>query len=430
VKACLITTGQPATNPRLVKEADALAGAGYDVHVVAAHWGEWATEMDRGILASRSWQMTLVDWRQAHDPSLFLRSRLRHWAFRKLTPAWTLGGVAPVAALSRVGPELLAAARRVPASIYIAHNLGALPVACAAAKATTARVGFDAEDFHSGQLSSFHDAQLAAFTRAVERRLIPQCAYVTAASPGIADAYRTLCGIRQPTCILNVFPLRERPARFRPRSVDSPLRLHWFSQTIGPTRGLEDAVGAVGLLRGRDIQLHLRGRWQPGYEDQLRRLAAMHGVAQEQIVSYQPSPPEDLVRLSAEYDIGLALEWPVSANHDILLSNKIFTYLLAGNAVIASRTSGQLALATELHQAASLCQPQNPASLAAAIKTWIENPSALDRARETAWHLGTNRYNWDLEQTKFLKVVADALRETPSQSSESTRLAKSLAAPV
>jgi glycosyltransferase involved in cell wall biosynthesis len=193
---------------------------------------------------------------------------------------------------------------------------------------------------------------------------------------------------------------------------------------------LEDAVGAVGLLRGRDIQLHLRGRWQPGYEDQLRRLAAMHGVAQEQIVSYQPSPPEDLVRLSAEYDIGLALEWPVSANHDILLSNKIFTYLLAGNAVIASRTSGQLALATELHQAASLCQPQNPASLAAAIKTWIENPSALDRARETAWHLGTNRYNWDLEQTKFLKVVADALRETPSQSSESTRLAKSLAAPV
>jgi len=36
-RVCLVTTGQPACNPRLVKEADALAEAGFDVHVVAAY---------------------------------------------------------------------------------------------------------------------------------------------------------------------------------------------------------------------------------------------------------------------------------------------------------------------------------------------------------------------------------------------------------
>jgi glycosyltransferase involved in cell wall biosynthesis len=365
--------------------------------------------MDREILSTRSWDMNLIDWRRTHDPVLFFRSRARHWAYRKLTGMWGLTRLSPVATLSRVGPELLAATRQVSADIYIAHNLGALPIACAVGKAHGAKVGFDAEDFHSGQLSRPEEARAASFTRAVERRFLPQCTYVTAAAPGIAEAYRALCGIPLPTCILNVFPLNDRPARFRPCAAGAPVRLHWFSQTIGPTRGLEDAVRAIGLLKEHSVELHLRGRWQAGYERQLRQLADACGVEQRRLVSHPPAPPEQLVRLSSEYDVGLALEWPVSTNHDILLSNKIFTYLLAGNAVIVSRTSGQLAIAPQLGVAASLCEPQNPASLATALKTWLEHPGTLTIARETAWRLAEERFNWDYEKAKFLDVVDRAL---------------------
>jgi glycosyltransferase involved in cell wall biosynthesis len=193
---------------------------------------------------------------------------------------------------------------------------------------------------------------------------------------------------------------------------------------------LEDAVRAIGLLKRADVELHLRGRWQDGYEGQLRQLAAERGVAQRQIVSYAPSSPDQLVRLSSEYDIGLALEWPISVNNDILLSNKIFTYLLAGNAVIASRTSGQAAIAPELGQAAALCEPRNPASLANAIKAWLEHPNTLDAARETAWRLGSTRFNWDSEQTKFLQVVASALGVTATPNPEPARQAKTAVAPA
>ena len=44
--------------------------------------------------------------------------------------------------------------------------------------------------------------------------------------------------------IHNTFPLPARtpnPARLDPRR----LRLYWFSQTIGPGRGLEDAIRAL-----------------------------------------------------------------------------------------------------------------------------------------------------------------------------------------
>ena len=143
--------------------------------------------------------MTFIDWREEQAPGLFFKSRLRHWAARKITGLPGVAGALAPAALSRIGPELLRAATGIPAELYIAHNLGALPAACAAAAKHGSRVAFDAEDFHSGQLSAPSDAHAAAVARSAERRYLPRCAYVTAAAPGIAEAYRDLCGIPLPT---------------------------------------------------------------------------------------------------------------------------------------------------------------------------------------------------------------------------------------
>ena len=63
-RICLVTTSQPSANPRLVKEADALVAAGHDVHVVGAHWVDWATEADAALIAARGWSFSFVDWRK------------------------------------------------------------------------------------------------------------------------------------------------------------------------------------------------------------------------------------------------------------------------------------------------------------------------------------------------------------------------------
>ena len=327
MKVCLVTTGQPSTTPRLVKEADALAASGYEVHVVAAHWADWATKMDGELLASRSWGMTFIDWRLEHAPLLFSYTRVRHWAARKATWLYPMNGEVTVAALSRVGPDLRNAALKVKADLYIAHNLGALPAAVAAATAHSSRFGFDAEDFHSGQLSSSSGPE-ARLTRDAEIRFLARSTYVTAASPGIAEAYRDLCGIPLPTCILNVFPLKQRPDRFRLASTHDPVRLYWFSQTIGPNRGLEDAVRAMGLLNHHVLELHLRGSWARGYEAFLRKLAAESGVDQNRIVSHEPTLSDEMIRQASSYDIGLAIEPSALRSTTILLfrtrSSRIF----------------------------------------------------------------------------------------------------------
>ena len=305
--------------------------------------------------------------------------------------------------LARVGPELGAAALTVPADLYIAHNLGALPAAIHAGRVHGAPVGFDAEDFHSGQLPPASD--LALFTARTEKRLLPQCAYVTAASPGIARAYAALCGIPEPVCILNVFPLDHRPSQFREASTDGPLRLYWFSQTIGPNRGLEAAVKALGLLGRADVELHLRGTPQAGFEIALRQLARTAGVSPDRIHLHAPACADDMTRCAAGFDVGLALEPLASENNDIALSNKIFTYLLAGCAVVATQTKGQSALLDQLGPSARGCAIDDAESLAAAVRPWVENRESLDLARRAAWALGESRFNWNLEKDRFLAVI-------------------------
>jgi glycosyltransferase involved in cell wall biosynthesis len=320
-------------------------------------------------------------------------------------------------ALTRLAPELGREVRRHHADLYIAHNLGSLPVAIDAAHRIGARVGFDAEDFHSGQLSPDRDRALHALTQAVERRSLPRCDYVTAAAPLIADAYASLCDIVTPGVVLNVFPKRHRPAAERTRR-DGPVRLYWFSQTIGPDRGLEDVVAALALLRRPDVELHLRGRWQDGYETRLRRVAADAGVKSERIVVHGPAAQDAMVALASDMDIGLALEPPVSHNNDILWSNKVFTYLLGGTPVVLSRTTGQARLAPLLRDAAVIYTPGDAPALAAALEPWTADTSALARARRAAWQLGDEQYNWEIEQRRFLHIVDNVLdvRWTKAQS--------------
>jgi hypothetical protein len=168
-------------------------------------------------------------------------------------------------------------------------------------------------------------------------------------------------------------------------------------------------VAAVGQLRDSRVEIHLRGRWQSGYEAELRGLASGAGVTTNQIVSHSPADPDAMVALAADMDIGLALEPPVSRNNDILWSNKAFTYLLAGIPVALSRTSGQHALASQFGDAAVTYAPGNAQELATALDRWTKNPAALAHARAAAWRLGDDRYNWEVEAPRFLSIVSDVL---------------------
>ncbi len=407
-RVCLVSTGQPSTNPRLVKEADALAANGFDVHVIGAHWADWADRADVALLADRSWSAQVIDWREASAPWLFWKTRARHFGARAAFASGITAAEVRDAAVGRLTPELTAAAVAWPADLYIAHNLGALPAAAAAARRHGARLGFDAEDYHRGQAPK-GDTAARALAAACEERYLPECDYVTAASPGIAEAYAGLSRTR-PLVVLNVCPLADWPAAPVP-SRGGPLRLYWFSQTIGRDRGIEAVIRAMGVLAPLPIELHLRGVWPPGFASTLQAVAHVAGAPWERVVRHDPAAPGEMVRLAAEFDVGLATEPGHTENADLALSNKIFTYLLAGVPVLATATTAQAELAPAFGDAAALAPVGDAQAIASALRGWIERPAELAAARQAAWQLGTTRYNWDLEQVKFLDAVRTTVRD-------------------
>lgn len=404
-RVCLVTSGHLSTNPRLVKEADALASSGYDVSIVCARFAAWADRADREF-ESRPWHVRKIAFGPLAGPALHIGQGVRRYV--GLFTYKALGRSAELA-LHPATPALSRAACERPADLYIAHNLPALPAAARAATIHHAKLGFDAEDFHRGELTEAPgQAEDLALTREIEDAYLRRCDYLTAASPGISEAYTRACGVERPTVILNVFPKTQAPPSFTSKGVVTPgPSLYWFSQTVGPNRGLETVVEAVARSKSRPT-MYLRGTPTAACQEALVGLAARSGVG-DRIVFLPPTAPGELVRDAARYDVGLACEVNSPENRRICLTNKLFTYLLAGIPVLASDTPAQARMAAEMGGAAIVYGARDPADLARAIDGLFGEPETLARARQAAWTVGQNRFNWEIEGATFLDVVRRVL---------------------
>jgi glycosyltransferase involved in cell wall biosynthesis len=410
VRVCLITPGHLSTNPRLVKEADALTQAGHEVTVLAATYQAWGRETDRAF-AERPWRRASpVAFGPDAPAGLRILQVARQRAARAVFAAGARGPRIAAAAAHPATPDLAAAAAQIPADLYIAHYIAALPAAARAAQAHGAAYAFDAEDFHAGEAPDgvAGDRPLIA---SVERAFLPGAAWVTAASPGIADAYVEAYGLARPTVLLNVFPRDEAPAGpTGGGSFEPGPSVYWFSQTLGPDRGLEAAIGAIGRARSRP-HLVLRGQPARGYRAELERLAAQAGAADR--LHVRPlAAPCDMARLAAEHDLGLAAETGRTRNRQIALTNKLFTYLLAGVPTLLSDIEAHRRIAAEMGGAARLYRVDDPETLAAAMDAYLLDPERLAKARAEAFLLGQTRYNWEVEKQTLLDLMA-TLGPTP-----------------
>lgn len=421
-RICLITPGHLSTNPRIVKEADALEEAGHDVGVIAADYLDWARKADEEF-ATRPWR---VARKLAVGPDAAMSRRLYHGL--RLRAARALMGVGVrtpkvvCTAWHPIAPELVRAAMLEGADLYVAHYPAALPAAALAAKANGARYAFDAEDFHLGDVPegpAFEGAR--TMVRMIEAEYLPGCAYVTAASPGIADAYAVAYGIPRPAVVLNVFPRSNAPDHATAAGYWSHRpSLYWFSQTIGADRGLECAVRAIGMSRVSP-HLVLRGNPSPAFVASLSELARRGGT-EAQLHLLPPALPSEMERLSAVHDIGLVSETGHTPNRRIALTNKLFSFLLAGVPVLLSDIPAHRRIACELGIAARLYREGDPDQLAAAIDELLSpTGEMLASARRHAFSLGQQRFNWDLEKHVLLSAVdraLSALRESTEADSE------------
>ena len=395
--------------------AVALAEAGYRVSIVSPIYVEGVYEADLRFLADPRWLGTPVKMVHRFQPWTYYRTGLRMKLARRLLRRGDLGRRS-LASLgrgyTRAFDELLKRALAQPADLYLGGTAGGLVVAARAAELRGVPFALDLEDFHSAEQDPGPEADLShAVIAEIERRILPRARFLTTGSSAMRAEYEQTFKV-VPHIVHNVFSLPKTPPRFVPASGQA-LRLFWFSQVVGPRRGLEASLQACGLV-GVDMELHLLGDDDRGFvahlENDAKRMAP-----QLKIKHHNRVLPDAIVTVAANFDVGLSVEPGFCRNNELALSNKSFAYLTAGLAVAFTDTPGQRELARDLGEGALLFRIGDIGAQAAGFRHWAENPTALLAAKQAAWNAAVRRWHWEHpeERGKALALVRQALGETP-----------------
>jgi glycosyltransferase involved in cell wall biosynthesis len=405
----ILAAGHLSMAPRVQKEACALMEAGHRVEVSGVWFDPELAERDARLVARTGIRFTpALDFRGGSPRAEAWRLRVR-WRGRWARERFRRWRIFSPALLGYGVEELLGVAEKAAADLTIVHSETGLWVA-AQLRRRGRRVGVDFEDWFSRDLPEHvRRARPVRVLDELESAVGREAAYVLAPSRAMAHALAAAYRLPSPSVVYNAFPWEERRAMDGRRldRADSALpSLHWFSQTIGPDRGLELLFSALPLVRHR-LHVYLRGACSAPTRRWLNGLIPPGWGGSVTVLP--PVGREELLSRIAEHDIGLALESASIPSRDLSVSNKLFHYLQAGLAVIATDTRGQREVLTACGEAGTLLPEATPGALARAIDRYLSTPELLDRARAAARDAAAGLFSWERQKAGLIEVAARAV---------------------
>ena len=405
-RICIVTGAHLCRNPRVVKEASALAEAGHDVTVLGPRLSPDLARQDSYLSAGAAWRH-----RYALDitESAGLRRHLHRVRRRAGEEATARLGLNVPDALGYGVQATLAAARLEEADLTIGHQEVGLWVV-SELLLEGRRVGADFEDWYSRDLLPQDlRGRPVHLLRERERQLVQAGAHTTTTSHALALALAEAYRGPPPRVIYNAFPWSDRQdldGQFADRTDASRPSLHWVSQTLGAGRGLNVLFRALADVR-TPVQVHLRGRPVPQAETSLRmafpsdrgHTLTLHGLV----------PPDELLSRIAEHDIGIAFEDTTPDSRNLTVTNKLLHYMLGGLAVVASETDGQREIAEAAPDAVSLCDARGASALATRLNHLLDSPLRLAEAQAAALASAYSQFSWERQVPTLLESVDQGL---------------------
>jgi glycosyltransferase involved in cell wall biosynthesis len=408
-KIAILTGNHLCHNPRVIKEATTLAAAGFKVEVIGGWLDENLAKRDRDLIDGRNFgffpavRMCCAaennphkrNWARAQRAFGARMHRWLGWENR-----WQLGyGIR----------QLESAARKSHADLYIAHSEPGLWVA-SRLKRTGSNVAVDMEDWFSEDLLPEARRQRPLkLLRGLEQDLLRNSAHTSCTSQAMSDALARAYKCDPPTVIYNAFEWRDRvllDGKIKDRRNPDIPSVHWYSQTLGQGRGLEDLFAALPLL-SQHTEIHLRGRAVSGFEDWLKTVTP-NGWHQYVYVHDVVTNDELLSRIT-EHDIGFAGEMQYCRSRDLTVTNKILHYLLAGVAVVASDTTGQREVAEAMPDTVRLYSSGDAQGLARQMNSLLGSAEILREAKVAALHAARRVFCWERQAPTLLRSVEKAL---------------------
>lgn len=368
------------------------------VHLTSAHPPTdtriWTKEC--GSAGAAGWRVVLVacaeqDREDAHGVSLHAVPPLAGRATRMTVGAW----------------RVYRQAVRERADLYHFHDPELLPWAVLL-RWQGHRVIYDVHEDVAGTvayktyLAPFLRPVVAGVVERIERSLARWCTAIVAATPHLETLVQRF---GPPVVVVQNFPsLADAQEGAAPAAYLDRQPLIGYVGVISRARGIQQMIDAIEEVLDPGAQLHVAGRWLP---PQLRtEMAARPGWAR--VTDHGLLDRREVARLLGQCRIGVVTLWP-ERNYLMSYATKMFEYMAAGIPVVAS----DFPLWRRIVEDAGcgvLVDPLDPGAIRGAIDWLLAHPVEAAAMGDRGRAAVRDRYNWDHEARKLLKLYEDVCR--------------------
>ena len=394
-KIVIVSHSHICRNPRVLKEAITLATEGNQVTVLTAIYSDKLLTEDLELIVNEGFNYEFYSDLRTSNTGTFVARLVRKIATKLQSGLH----IESVLSLGYNSAKLWKRAIAHKADLYIMHQ--ELPT-CLGIKLIDRgyNVAFDLEDWYSEDLLPYaRKNRPVKLLKKAESDALRRGIYCVTTSRALSDRLATKYSAKPPGVIYNVFP---SPAQLPEKiKMNRPLKLFWFSQTIGPGRGLE---GFISLLASVEysLELHLLGNVAPDYQHNLKAMMPSN----HQLFFHDLVNEKELAAKIATFDIGLALELQSPPNRNYTITNKFFQYLQAELPIIASETEGQNEGFEKFKPGFKISQIPDTKEIAK-LNNWLNDLPAMEIARQQAVKSAAY-YNWENESKKLITLVEKA----------------------
>lgn len=409
-KICILTQSHLCRNPRVVKEALALSRAGHEVVVLTTFTYPDLLEQDQRLLDGSGVTLKgVVNMIPAQAGAAY---RFRERLVRRLAgEAIARLSWENVYALGYDYRRNLQAAIAEQADLYTCHQEISTVIGCRLIRKGKT-VAFDFEDWYSHDLlPAANRTRPLELLEKHEKIALREGALSYTTSRSMAEALGKFAGVSPPHVLLNAFPFADRnhlDHQFTDRENQEMPSIHWYSQTIGPGRGIEFLTDCLGDVE-TPVELHLRGNLFGDFREEIaRRFPADRG---HRLFFHPLVSPGELLSRIAEHDIGLATEEYTPDSRNLTITNKILQYLQAGIAVVATDTAGQKEVAQEAPGAVFVYRNGDRTGIVNALNHLLKDREKLQHAKSSALDAAREKFCWEIQEPLLVNWIDNVLKK-------------------
>jgi glycosyltransferase involved in cell wall biosynthesis len=408
-KICILTQSHLCRNPRVVKESLALSKAGYEVVILTTFTFPDLLEEDLKLIGNSG--VVLKGCVNMIPSQVSKWYRLKERLVRRITGEMIARfNFENVYALGYDYGRNLRAAIGENADLYTCHQEISTVIGCKLIEKGF-RVAFDFEDWYSHDLlPEANRTRPMRLLEKYEKYALNKGVLTYTTSRSMAAAMAEFAGSREPKVLQNVFPYADRnhiDHKIKDRVDVAMPSIHWYSQTIGPGRGIEFLVQSLGDVT-IPVEFHLRGNL---FQDFERALTGQFPHNKGHKLFFHPLVPHsELLSRIAEHDIGLATEEYIPDSRNLTITNKILQYLQGGIAVVASDTLGQQEVAKDAPDAVMMFKNKDRQGLSSLLNSLLKDGERLKQAKQAALQAAGDKFCWEHQQPWLVNWISEALQ--------------------